>query len=120
MPYKRTGRPPGRPKGYPAGARIAAAREALQKRAEQYVDIHTKAAKVAASKGNATPAQWALEHISEIDAEGKEQRIISSGVDRQSVESGPKGLTVNVGWIARETPALAPIEVKALPGETID
>jgi hypothetical protein len=120
MPYKPTGRPPGRPKGMPAFARVERARQALQERAKDYVDIHTKAAKVAASKGNATPAQWALEHISAIDAEGKEQRIISSGVDRQAVESGPKGLTVNVGWIARDTPALAPIEVKALPGETID
>lgn len=42
---------------------MATARETLQRRVEDYVEIHVVAAKVAAMKGNAEPAQWALENI---------------------------------------------------------
>lgn len=42
---------------------MSSAREQLQRRVGDYVEIHLVAAKVAAMKGNADPAQWALENI---------------------------------------------------------
>jgi hypothetical protein len=47
---------------------IRFAREALARRAEDYVELHWVATVVAASKGDARPAQWALERI---QAEGE-------------------------------------------------
>lgn len=89
MSRKPTGRPTGRPPGTPAFVRVERAKLALQKKAELYVQIHEKAAKVAASKGNSAPAEWALSHITALDGEGKEQRVVSPSVDRQQIESGP-------------------------------
>jgi hypothetical protein len=120
MAYRPTGKPRGRPPGQPAFARVVKAREKLAQQADEAIDILKTAAKVAAAKGQHGPVAWMLEHMSAVDTDGKEVRPIASGIDRQAVESGPKGLTVNVGWIARDTPALAPIEVKTLPGETIE
>lgn len=42
---------------------MGAARETMQRRVGEYVEIHLVAAKVAAMKGDAEPAQWALENI---------------------------------------------------------
>lgn len=42
---------------------IRAAREAFARHAEDYVELHWRGAVVAASKGDARPAQWALERI---------------------------------------------------------
>lgn len=110
MPRKPTGRPVGRPAGMPVFARVSRAREALQKEAEAYVKLHKTAAQVAAKRGNSQPAQWALEHITAIDAGGKEIRPIGAGIDRQQTETGQKGPIINVGWIA------SPSAPAALPG----
>ena len=98
MARKPTGRPPGRPPGYPAFSRVARAREALRQSAGEYVKLHKTAAKIAASKGNSAPAEWALEHISEIE-DGKEIRPIASGIDRQTIEAGSRAPTINIGWV---------------------
>lgn len=47
---------------------IRAAREAFARHAEDYVELHWHGAVVAASKGDAGPAAWALERI---QADGK-------------------------------------------------
>lgn len=115
MPYKRTGRPPGRPKNQPPWARIERAKKALADKAEAAVKILETAAKVAASKGNHAPVAWMLEHMSAVDSEGKEVRPISSGIDRQSIEGGSRGTTINVGWVSSTSPALPAVTVRELP-----
>jgi len=122
MPYKPTGKPRGRPKGTKVGpvfARVQRARAALQAHAEDYVRLHKQAATVAARKGNSQPTQWALEHIAIVE-NGKEIRPIGSGVDRQQLDSGSKGPTINIGWIAapgatQSLPDANVIDVLALP-----
>lgn len=52
---------------------IESAREALARRAEDYVELHYMAALNAAAEGDAKPAQWALERITEAGA-----RIVDS------------------------------------------
>lgn len=52
---------------------IRDARAKFARRADFYVETHATAAAVAASKGDARPAEWALEHIAE---EG--ERIVDS------------------------------------------
>ena len=44
-------------------AAITDARERLVSRAGEYADLHQKAARVAASKGNSAPSEWALTHL---------------------------------------------------------
>jgi hypothetical protein len=85
--------------GRPSFVNVQRAREALQARAQKYVDLHAKAAEKAASRGNANPAQWALEHISALDADGQEIRVVSSGVDRQVIDVGSRAPTINIGWV---------------------
>lgn len=104
MPRKPTGRPPGRPKGMPAFARLVRTREALQKKADTYVKLHEKAAKVAASKGNSAPAEWALSHIAAVDEQGKEVRPIASGIDRQQIEKGNGAPVINIGFLTAPAP----------------
>jgi hypothetical protein len=62
---------------------IREARERLTANAGLYVELHAKAAALAATRGDARPAQWAMEHI----ADGSE-RI---------VEPAPQAAAVNVG-----------------------
>lgn len=74
---------------------IISARERLQERSTDYADLHFKAAQIAASDGNAGPAQWALERISAPTEDGK-------GVERivqplKTTEDGPKMPVVNIG-----------------------
>jgi hypothetical protein len=78
---------------------VERARAILQSKAEHYVALHAKAAEVAARRGNSNPAQWALEHISALDADGKEIRVVSSGVDRQVIDVGSRAPTINIGWV---------------------
>jgi hypothetical protein len=85
--------------GRPHLGTVQRAREALQAKAEMYVELHAKAAQKAAQRGNSNPAQWALEHISALDSDGKEIRVVSSGVDRQVIEGGNRAPTINIGWI---------------------
>lgn len=72
--------------GRPIKAVIKSAREALARRANDYADLHWNAAVMAAMKGDAGPAQWAIERI----AEGG-QRIIDAP------KSGPAAPTLQIG-----------------------
>lgn len=72
--------------GKPIKAVIKSAREALARRANDYADLHWNAAVMAAMKGDAGPAQWAIERI----AEGG-QRIIDAP------KSGPAAPTLQIG-----------------------
>lgn len=74
---------------------VIRARQRLQERAVLYADIHFQAAQVAATKGDAEPAQWALERITAPAENGK-------GVERvvQPLKSGEEQSrmpTVNIG-----------------------
>ena len=65
---------------------IQTAREALVAAAPSYVELHQKAAKKAAGRGDARPAQWALENLS-LGGE----RV----VEPAEKQAGP-GLSVNI------------------------
>jgi hypothetical protein len=122
MTTKRTGRPVRRPKGLPAFARVTRAREALSKEAESYVKIRKETAKVAATKGNSAPAEWALTHIAAVDDLGKKQRVVASSVDRRQLE--PKGSGVQIliggGWGGQQPAMAARRDVPQLPEAGID
>jgi hypothetical protein len=121
MPYKPTGRPTGRPKNRPSWHRVQAAKALLQQHAEDYVRIHKTAAVNAAKRGNSTPAEWALGHISAVDESGKDVRPIASGIDRQEVSQGSRGPTINIGWVQPASLPVSPIiDVKALPAHEED
>jgi len=70
-------------------AAIIEARERLVDRAPQYADLHMKAAKKAASRGDARPAEWALTHLTSPDGE----RVIEP---LAHAATGPSGLMVNI------------------------
>ena len=72
--------------GRPVREAIKAARHALASAAETYVELHMLATEVAALKGDASPAQWALERIAE-------------GADRvvDAPKSGPSMPSVQIG-----------------------
>jgi hypothetical protein len=93
------------------------ARLTLSERLPFYVDMHAKAAAVAAAKGDAGPAQWVLENVSAQDENGTEVRVI----DRPQVALA-SGLTVNVGLGLANIPsapaALGP--APSLPIEVVD
>lgn len=72
--------------GRPIKVVIKAAREALARRAADYANLHWQASVMAAMKGDAGPAQWAIERI----AEGG-QRIIDAP------KSGPAAPTLQIG-----------------------
>lgn len=103
----------GRPPGRPSFERVERAREALQKHAETAAKLVVDAAKVAAKKGNHAPAAWVLEHVSAVNAEGKEIRPIASGIDRQQIEKGG-GIQILLGS-AYSQPPIATREVSELP-----
>ena len=69
----------------------------MAERAEQYVDLHFKAAARAAEKGIADPAQWALSHIAVLDEQGQEIRPIASSIDRQAAETSSSGTKIFIG-----------------------
>lgn len=78
---------------------VRTTRDMLRYAAPRYLELHMKAASIAASEGNAAPAQWALERIEMKDEEtGDSIRVVDApaGLDR-SLGSVGTGLTVNVG-----------------------
>ncbi len=100
----------------PVYARVTRAREALAAKAEAAVELMHHAATIAADKGNHAPTAWMLEHMSATDPKGNEVRPIASGIDRQALQDGPRGPTINIGWVtAAPQPALPTVTVKALP-----
>ncbi len=105
---------PKRRRNRPIGSTVQRAREALQAHAAEAAKLVVEAARVSAKRGNYTAAAWLLEHTSETTADGKEIRPIAAGIDRQQVEGGQRGLTVNVGWVG------APGALQADNGPIID
>lgn len=85
---------------------IRKARASLAARADEYVDLHFMAAAAAADKGDAGPAQWALEHI----GEGKERVVdipakgvpIGPGDTRPQIQIG-----IVLGGMPKPQPQLA-------------
>lgn len=77
---------------------VTASRDMLRYAAPRYLELHMKAATIAASQGNASPAQWALERIEATNDEGEKVRVVEApaGGDRNAGSVG-NGLTVNVG-----------------------
>lgn len=73
---------------------VQEAQERLANRATSYVDLHFKAAMVAAEEGNAGPAQWAIERITAKDEKGKKVRIVEPV---KTEDTGNRGPTVNIG-----------------------
>lgn len=72
------------------------AKEKMQRRVGEYVDIHMVAAKVAALKGDAEPAQWALENIA---VEG--ERVVTP----PQKNLPPVAPTFNLGFVIGGMPA---------------
>ena len=77
--------------------RVDLARKKMAERAEQYVDLHLKATRNAAERGNADPAQWALSHIAVLNEQGQEIRPIAGSVDRQAPEASSTGTKIFIG-----------------------
>lgn len=98
------------------------ARCTLSENAGYYVKAHLHATAIAAANGNAGPAQWALEHIMEMDDEGKEHRLVEQPAQRYDTgRMGDGGLTVNVGLVVSQvaptTPARPVLTLPSLPIE---
>ena len=75
---------------------IIKAQEKLSDQAEEYVDLHLQASRIAAAIGNPEPAQWMLERLTAPGADGKSTlRIV--GTPATAVASGPTGPTINIG-----------------------
>lgn len=89
----------------PVKAVIKAARKSLAERAEFYVEAHAIATVQAALDGDAKPAQWALEHITEHG-----ERI----VDPAESEKPAAPPTFNIGF------QLGGVPVPALPPASVD
>lgn len=105
------------------------ARATLAENAGYYVKAHLHATAIAAANGNAGPAQWALEHIMEMDDEGKEHRLVEQPAQRYDTgrNHGDGGLTVNVGLVVSQVAPTAPqlpsrpiITLPSLPIERTD
>lgn len=73
--------------GVPVREAIKKARQVLANAAEKYVELHMVATEIAAMKGDAGPAQWALERI----AEGG-QRVVDA-----PKTGGPTGPGLRIG-----------------------
>lgn len=76
-------------------AAIVKAADLLAQRSEEYADLHFVATKIAATKGDAAPSQWALERISAESADGKGRvRIVEP---LKSDSDTPMMPTINIG-----------------------
>lgn len=84
---------------------IGIAREAFARRAQDYVDLHFEAAEVAAKKGDAGPAQWALERIAEAG-----QHVVDTA------KQAPQQPTLQIGIAIGGVPQPG----RALPAASID
>lgn len=89
------------------GSRVKAimktAREVIRERLTEYVDIHLVAAKVAALKGDAGPAEWALENL---DVDG--ERVVTPPSKNQA----PTAPTFNLGFVLGGMPRQLPTTTK--------
>lgn len=115
-------RPVGKPPGRTAFQSVMKAREILAQSAVMAARLVGKAAKVAASRGDSSPAEFLLKHTSAQDDKGKMVRPISTSVDKLEDAGGSRGPTINVGWIvgpsrpaSEPSSALPTIDVQALP-----
>jgi len=110
-------RPRGRPKGQTAFQRVQQAREMMQRATPLAMKLLTKAAKIAADKGDSRPTEFLLKHVAVEGEKGKLVRPIHTSVDKLEGEGGPRMPTINIGWISAPTdrPALPVIETRALP-----
>lgn len=111
-------RPPGRPKGRTAFQSVMKAREILAQSSVLAARMITKAAKVAAAKGDSAPAEFLLKHVGANDEKGKLARPLQTSVDKLEGEGGSRMPTINIGWIGPgpTRSALPPvIDVLALP-----
>lgn len=110
-------RPVGRPKGRTAFQSVVKAREILAQSSVMAARLISKAAKVAAARGDSAPAEFLLKHTGAQDDKGKMVRPLVTSVDKLESDTGPRMPTINIGWIPQQ-PALAPaqvIDVRALP-----
>lgn len=96
---------------------VPKARERLQERALSYADLHFEAAQIAAMKGDASPAQWALERIKDKDEKGKTQHIVAPV---KSEDNGPRLPTVNIGVMLGGIAPNASLAKPTFTVETID
>lgn len=103
-------RPVGRPKGRTAFQSVMKAREILAQSSVMAARMISKAARVAAEKGDSAPAEFLLKHVGANDEKGKLARPLQTSVDKLEGEGGSRMPTINIGWIG-SAPA-----VNALPG----
>lgn len=73
---------------------VKSARSAFARRAEFYVEAHATATIIAAQKGNAEPAQWALERIAE-DGE----RVVDSPKMAPTLQPAAVSIGIAIGGI---------------------
>jgi hypothetical protein len=98
-------------------AAITTAREKLQQHAEKYVDVHAEVAARALARGAKgdyaearKAAEWALEHISATDGEGKTERVIERAT---AASTAPQiRIGISLGGMPNTT--------RELPPQTID
>ena len=99
--------------GRPVREAIKVARQTLAGAAEKYVELHMLATEVAALKGDAAPAQWALERIAEGGA-----RVVDAP------KAGPTGpglrIGIAVGGVPRSLPPTVDISEISVPADATD
>lgn len=114
-------RAPGRPVGSKAFQSVMRAKELLAESSILAVKMIRKAGKIAAAKGDSTPAEFLLRHAS-AEHEGKTIRPVATSVDKLESDSGNRAPVINIGWIAApvrpELPTAPVIDVLALPERT--
>lgn len=104
----------GRPKGSTAFQRVQRAKEILAQSAPIAARLITKAAKIAALKGDSAPAEFLLKHVGAQDDQGKLVRPVITSVDKLEGEGSSRLPTINIGWIpAGRSPAALPPAVDA-------
>jgi hypothetical protein len=87
------------------------AKEKLAEKIETYVELHEKAARKAAERGDASPVQWLLAHAEVEDPDtGEKLRPIASSIDKQDSAqiTGPQ---INVGLVLPGMQQLQPAQV---------
>lgn len=103
--------------------RIDEVKQKLADKLDVYVELHEQAARNAAKRGDASPVQWLMSHVSVKDEGGVEHRPISASVDKDTSQDGAKGPAVQIligGFPAATQPAIAikeGVEVGILPAK---
>lgn len=111
-------RPVGRPPGRTAFQSVMKAREILAQSSVLAARLITKAARVAASRGDSAPAEFLLKHTGAKDEKGKNVRPVQTSVDRLESDGGSKMPLIQIGWIGGPPAvhsSLPIIDTKALP-----